>query len=114
MAQLPPSEPLAVFQQFIARQNESIELKERVLSLSGDSFSIKTTGGRPLMNVKGKTVSMSGRKIVTDMQGKHPFTIRKKTFNIGSGTYYAEDPQGNKFFVLKGKFSSENMAANVD
>jgi uncharacterized protein YxjI len=107
MAQLPPSEPLGVFPQFIGRQTESIVLKERVMSLSGDSFSIKTTSGRPLMEVKGKTFSMSKRKMVTDMQGNHLFTLRKKAISFGTGTYYAEDPHGKKFFALKSKFSSK-------
>jgi LURP-one-related len=113
MAQLPPSEPLAVFQQFIARPNETIVLKERVMSLSGDSFSIKTTAGRPLMQVKAKKLSAHERKTVTDMRGNHLFTIRKKTFTVGSGTFYAEDPQGHKFFTLKGKWSGKKRPVDL-
>src|SRR5947209_16553764 len=111
MAQLPRSEPLGVFPQFIAREAESIVLKERVMSFSGDSFSIKTTAGKSLMQVKGKNLSLSKRKMVTDMQGNHLFTLRKKGFPFG--TYFAEDPQGKRFFVLKGKFSGKADAANV-
>lgn len=105
MAQLPPSEPLGLFEQFVAHQDESIVLKERVMSLSGDSFSIKTISGKPLMQVQGKTFSMSGRKMFTDMKGKHIFTLRRKAFSFGTGTYYAEDAQGDKIFEVKGRFS---------
>lgn len=103
---LPPSDPLAVFPRFIARQNESIVLKERVMSLPGDSFSIKTTAGRPLMQVKGKAFSASNQKMITDAQGNHLLTLRKKAFNVGPTTYYGEDPQRKKIFVLKGKIRS--------
>jgi uncharacterized protein YxjI len=105
MAHLPPSEPLGLFNQFVARQDESIVLKERVMSFSGDSFSINTTSGKPLMQVQRKTFSMGGRKMLTDMGGNHIFTLRKKAFSLGTGTFYAEDPQGNKVFELKGRFS---------
>jgi uncharacterized protein YxjI len=108
MAQpLPPAQqPLGIFQNYIARQSESLVLKERVLSLSGDSFSIKTLDGRDILQVKGEAFSLSKRKIVMDMQGNPMFTIRKHHFSFPS-TYYAEDPQGGKFFEVEGKFSCE-------
>jgi uncharacterized protein YxjI len=108
MAQpLPPAQQsLGIFQNYIARQSESLVLKERVLSLSGDSFSIKTLDGRDILQVKGEALSLSKRKIVMDMQGNPMFTIRKHHFSFPS-TYYAEDPQGNKFFEVEGKFSCE-------
>ncbi len=84
------------------------------MSLSGDSFSIKTTDGRSLMEVKGKAFSMSGRKMVTDMRGNHLFTLRKKAFSLGTGTYYAQDPQEKKFFVIKWKFRSKKRVVELD
>lgn len=74
------------------------------MSLSGDSFSIKTLAGRDILQVKGQTLSLSGRKMVMDMQGNHLFTIRKELFSWHK-TYYAEDPQGKRFFDVVGKFS---------
>ena len=38
------------------------------------------------------------------MQGNALFQIRKQTFSIPS-TYYAEDPNGNKFLEVQGKWS---------
>lgn len=105
MAQLPPSpQALGIFNNFIAQQSESLVLKERVLSLSGDSFSIKTLDGREMLQVKGETFSLSGRKTVVDMQGNHLFTIRKEHFSFPRA-YYAEDGQGKRVFELAGKFS---------
>lgn len=97
--------PLGIFPQFFARQSESLVLKEKVLSLSGDSFDIKTITGIPIFQVKGDFFSLSGRKHLSDMQGNVLFTIRKKLIALHS-TYYAEDPKGNVLFEVKGKFSS--------
>ncbi|ETN45155.1 uncharacterized protein HMPREF1541_10032 [Cyphellophora europaea CBS 101466] len=105
-AQLQPlPRPIAIFPQFIARQSESIKLREKIMSLSGDSFYIETYPSKqPLLQVKGDAFSLSGRKAVADMQGNPLFTIRKQHFSIPS-TYYAEDPAGNKFFEVQGKWS---------
>ncbi|KAI1635704.1 DUF567-domain-containing protein [Biscogniauxia mediterranea] len=96
--------PMGVFPQFIARQSETLVLKEKVLSLSGDSFDVKTVGGQPVFRVEGSAFSLSGRKKVLDVQGNHLFTIRKKLIALHA-TYYAEDPSGNQVFEVKGKFS---------
>lgn len=105
-AQLPPfPHPLGIFQNFLARQTETIKLRERLLSLSGDSFSIETyPAGIPILQVQGEAFSLSGRKHVLDMQGNRLFDLRKEHLSIPK-TYYAEDPQGNRFFEVEGKFS---------
>jgi uncharacterized protein YxjI len=95
------------FEGFVAQQTETLILKEKVMSLSGDSFDIKTVDGRPIFKVKGETFSLSGRKNVMDMNGNVLFTIRKKHLAIHT-TFYAEDPQGNQIFEVKSKFSSKS------
>ena len=104
--QLPPLPfPIAIFPQFTARACENIKLREKLMSLSGDSFYIELHPSKtPLLQVQGTAFSISGRKHVTDMAGQPLFTIRKQTFSIPS-TYYAEDPNGNKFFEVQGKWS---------
>ncbi|RYP08678.1 hypothetical protein DL765_008701 [Monosporascus sp. GIB2] len=95
--------PLGLFPGFMARQTETLMVKEKGMSLSGDSFTIKTVGGQPVFDVKGNFFSLSGRKEVTDMSGNHLFTIRKKHLALHS-TYYAEDPAGNLILEVIGKF----------
>jgi uncharacterized protein YxjI len=99
--------PIGIFPQFFAQQSESLVLKEKVLSLSGDSFDIKTISGVPIFKVKGETLSLSGRKHLSDMNGNVLFTIRKKLIALHA-TFYAEDPKGNVIFEVKGKFSSKS------
>ncbi|KAL1647989.1 hypothetical protein SLS58_002313 [Diplodia intermedia] len=103
--QLPPyPTPLGLFPSFIARQAEPLVLKEKVMSLSGDSFSIKTVDGRAILQVKGEYFSLSGRKHVMDMQGNVLFTIRKEHFSIPT-CYYAEDPSGKRLLEVQSKWS---------
>ena len=97
--------PIALFPQFIARQTETLVLKEKVLSLSGDSFSIKTyPGQQPVLSVSGNAFSLSGRKTVTDMSGNPLFQIRKQHLKVPR-TFYAENLEGQKIFEVVGKWS---------
>jgi uncharacterized protein YxjI len=114
MAAAPPQmhpypTPLGLFPQFFARQSETLVLKEKVLSLSGDSFEVKNIQGLPIFQVKGEVLSLSGRKHVMDMAGNVLFTIRKKLIALHA-TFYAEDPNGNTIFEVKGKFSSMSFS----
>lgn len=96
---------IGVFPQFIAQRPETLVLKEKVLSLSGDSFGVKTLDGRVIIQVKGEMLSLSGRKHVLDAQGVPLFDIRKQHLTLHT-TFYCENPQGQKFFQVKSKFSS--------
>ncbi|KAF2271235.1 uncharacterized protein EI97DRAFT_438021 [Westerdykella ornata] len=104
MALAPVPQPIGVFQSFIARQTETIVLKEKVLSLSGDSFSIKLANGTPLFQVQGSVLSISGRKKVTDMAGNHMFDICKEHLHIHT-TFAIKDPSGRKIMEVKSKFA---------
>ncbi|KAG5987701.1 hypothetical protein E4U54_004897 [Claviceps lovelessii] len=101
MAHLPPvAQPLGIYQNFIAKTTETLVLKEKVLSLSGDSFDITNAHGTPFMKIKGRHLSISGRKSVYDMAGNHMYDIVKEHFHLHS-TYAAEDPNKNKFLTVK-------------
>ncbi|KAF2464460.1 uncharacterized protein BDR25DRAFT_307181 [Lindgomyces ingoldianus] len=105
MAQLAPvPQPIGVFPELIARQTETLILKEKVLSLTGDSFSIKLANGTPILQVEGKILSISGRKTVRDMQGKHLFDIVKEHFHIHT-TFAVKDPSDRKIMEVKSKFA---------
>ncbi|KAI0437468.1 DUF567-domain-containing protein [Xylaria telfairii] len=104
MSQIAPyPTPLGLFPRFMARQPEALALKEKVMSLSGDSFDIKLANGQPIFQVKGETLSLSHRQHFYDMTGNELFTIRKKLIALHS-TYYAEDTNGNVIFEVKSKF----------
>ena len=102
----PMPQQIGVFDSFIARQTETFILKEKVMSLSGDSFDIKMANGQPILKVVGNVLSLSGRKAVTDMAGNQLFEIKKEHLHLHS-TYVANDPKGQKFLEVKSKFKRE-------
>ncbi|KAM0344001.1 hypothetical protein ACHAPU_007903 [Fusarium lateritium] len=94
---------VGVFKSFIAQRTETLVLKEKVMSLTGDSFDIKLANGQPILKVEGKVMSISGRKKVFDMNGNHLFSIVKELLHIHA-TYVVEDPQGVKIMEVKNSF----------
>ena len=103
-----PVPQIGIFKDYIVRgpNPEVLVLKEKVLSLTGDSFDIKLMNGQPIFRVQGKVMSISGRKSVFDMANNHLFDIVKEHFHLHS-TYACEDPKGNKFFEVKSGFKRE-------
>ncbi|CAN9389044.1 unnamed protein product [Alternaria alternata] len=99
----PAPQPIGVFPQFLAAGPETLVLKEKVISLSGDSFSIKLANGTPVLQVEGKVMSLTGRKKMFDMQGNHLCSIVKEHFHLHS-TYVVESAKGNKIMEVKSSF----------
>ncbi|KAM7186859.1 Tubby C-terminal-like domain containing protein [Naviculisporaceae sp. PSN 640] len=104
MALAPLAQPIGIFDQYLARQTEVIVLREKVMSLTGDSFEIKMQNGQPLFRVEGRVLSISGRKTLTDMAGNKLFDIVKEHFHIHT-TFAVEDPSGRKLMQVKSGFA---------
>lgn len=102
--QLPPvKQPIGLFPPFIAKQTETLILKEKVFSLSGDSFDICLANGQPLIKVEGKVGTLSGRKKIYDVGGKYLFDIYKEHFHIHA-TYVVEVEGQGKVMEVKSSF----------
>ena len=93
-------EPIAVFDQFVAREPQTLVMKEKVLSVSGDSFDVKLASGQSLLKVHGSWISLSDRKKVDDVHGKHLFDIVKKHLHLHT-TYAIEDVHGKQIAEVK-------------
>lgn len=100
----PLQQSLGIWKQFFAYQTETLILREKVMSLSGDSFDITMANGQPIFRIQGKVMSISGRKSVYDMQGNHLFDIVKEHLHIHA-TYAAVDPSGKKLLEVKSSFA---------
>ncbi|KAJ4993666.1 hypothetical protein SVAN01_00720 [Stagonosporopsis vannaccii] len=101
MAHLAPvPSPIGIFPQFIAQGPETLVLKEKVLSLTGDDFHIKLASGTPILRVEGKVMSISGRKKVFDEQGNHLFDIVKEHFHLHA-TYRVDGAKGDKVMEVR-------------
>lgn len=102
----PAPRQVGIFDSFIARQTETLVLREKVMSLTGDSFEIKMANGQPILRVEGKVMSISGRKSVYDMSNNHLFDIVKEHLHIHS-TFAIENPQKQKIMEVKSSFKRE-------
>ncbi|KAF1843109.1 uncharacterized protein K460DRAFT_368030 [Cucurbitaria berberidis CBS 394.84] len=101
---LPPvPHPIGIFPQFLAASpaGETLVLKEKILSLSGDSFDIKLANGTPILKVEGKVLSISGKKKVYDMSGRHLFSIGRELFHPVHTTFKVESVDGGKVVEVK-------------
>lgn len=96
----PVPEPIALFDQFVSQDIQTIVLREKVFSVSGDSFDIKFIDGKPLLTVHGAWMSFSGRKKVSDANGKHLFDIVKEHLHLHA-TYAVEDTHRKKILEVK-------------
>lgn len=80
-----------------------LALKERVFSLSGDDFTVRTAEGQDVLKVKGKFISLRDSKKFTDMQENEIFTLQNKLLSIHK-SFYAVSPDDKHNFEVKGKF----------
>jgi len=89
---------------FVTHQRQQLIIREKILSLSGDSFSIKSVDGGVVFRVDGDVLSLSSRKHVRDAIGTKLFDIRKKLLTLHTA-FFCEDTQGKRFFKVKRQFS---------
>jgi len=104
MALAPVPQPLGIWNQFIARQSEIVILREKVASLSGDSFKVSLQSGQLILDVRGTVMTLRGRKPVYDMDEKHLFDIVKEHLHIHT-TFAAVNPAGQKLLEVKSSFA---------
>lgn len=111
-------------------------MKEKVFSLSGDDFTVKTVEGREVCKCKGKVMSVRDKKSkhilpslhtsapqtqpssstnhapeFTDMNGNEIYTLSNKLLTIHK-SFHAEAP-GNADFEVKGHFSIGKSKSSV-
>lgn len=97
---VPFNPPIQLFDAYTFQHPATIVLKEKLISASGDSFDITLDNGQPLIRVKGKLATISGRKSVFDTNNVHLFDIIKKHFHLHT-TFVAEDPSGKEILEVK-------------
>jgi uncharacterized protein YxjI len=78
----PPLGPQAPNPAFYSPNQVTLQLKEKVFSLTGDDFTVQTVDGFPVCKVKGKLISLHGKKVFTDMAGQELFELKSKTLAL--------------------------------
>ncbi|KAJ7622103.1 tubby C-terminal-like domain-containing protein [Roridomyces roridus] len=109
---LDPSPPLGLFPQFVAQQQMTLVLKEKVLTWSGEDFSVKDQWGSVVVRCEGKLFSISDQKKFVDASGNHVFTLKNKIWHIHK-TMEAEDLAGNVILKLRGKIQLFGSTMNI-
>ncbi|KAH8918000.1 hypothetical protein BT69DRAFT_1248181 [Atractiella rhizophila] len=107
-----PPHPIGLLPQYTKHsQPIAIKIKEHVLSLSGDSFTIKDIGDNSIVKVDGKWISLHSKKTLRDANtDAELFTMKKKLLRIHQ-TYELVDASENVLAVLKGKWG---ISAKID
>ncbi|KAF8313804.1 hypothetical protein DL93DRAFT_2058725 [Clavulina sp. PMI_390] len=106
----PTVEPVAVLPQYIAQQTETFILREKILTISGDEFDIMRApllpNGElgepyPAFKVKGKVMSWSQRKTLSDLNTGLPLLqVTKEYLHIHS-TFVVKDPEDKELMRVK-------------
>ena len=128
MAPLTPFDPpLGPNPKFAFPGEETLQMKEKVFSLSGDDFTVNTVTGLEVCKCKGKVVSLSdaskshnhhlsgvtmeeNRHLTswlekfTDIQGHDLFTLKNTHFALNK-SFHAQGPGGHDIFQVKGHFT---------
>jgi len=104
--------PLGPNPKFCLPQETTLHMKEKAFSLTGDDFTVKTVAGVEICKCKGKVMSISDKKVFTDMQGQEIFSLKNKHFTIHK-SFHAEAPNGHDLFEVKGQFSLLSSKSTV-
>jgi uncharacterized protein YxjI len=109
----PLSPPLGVNPAYCVPKQTVLVMKEKVWSLSGDTFHIVDENGHEVVQCRGQAFSLSDRKEFADSSGRPLFSLRTRHFTLHK-SFYAEDGSGKNLFEVKGKFSRELYALSKE
>jgi uncharacterized protein YxjI len=108
---IPPLGPQPANPVLYSNQPVTLTLKEKVLSLTGDSFTVQTVSGAHLLQIKPKKISLHQKKAFLTMDGQELFTLSHKTLALFK-SFTAESERGYNFEV-KGRFSVGSSKSSV-
>ncbi|KAF2146151.1 uncharacterized protein K452DRAFT_219743 [Aplosporella prunicola CBS 121167] len=100
----PAPRPIGLFPAHFARQPEAMVVKEHLVPMAQNDYTIKSVEGQTMFYIEAKSFSLSRRKAFMDLQGNILFTIRKENFSIPP-CYYAEDSSGKRILEVQSKFT---------
>eukprot|EP00172_Hildenbrandia_rubra_P001761 Plantae.Rhodophyta-Hildenbrandia_rubra.ctg2352.p1 GENE.Plantae.Rhodophyta-Hildenbrandia_rubra.ctg2352~~Plantae.Rhodophyta-Hildenbrandia_rubra.ctg2352.p1 ORF type:complete len:357 (+),score=58.20 Plantae.Rhodophyta-Hildenbrandia_rubra.ctg2352:168-1238(+) len=78
-------------------------LKEKVLSLSGDSFSVKDDSGRTHYKVEGKLLSIRDKKVLCDSHGHKLYRMKESLISLRSRQQILDAKTGRAVVTLRQK-----------
>lgn len=100
----PPLGPQPANAHIYSTTPQTLQMKEKVFSLTGDDFTVKTVEGLEICRCKGKMLSARDKKKFTLVDGPETelFTLKNKMLAL-SKSFHGDSPHGHDFEV-KGHF----------
>ncbi|KAI9635389.1 tubby C-terminal-like domain-containing protein [Dioszegia hungarica] len=100
MQRLSPQDPnIAVWPQFCVGGPLTLTVQRQAFSLTGGDFQVCDQNGVAVVICQGQAMSIRGRKVVTDSQGKELCHIRSPAFSL-LRTFIVEDPAGREIVQI--------------
>ncbi|KAL5632666.1 hypothetical protein ACGC1H_005571 [Rhizoctonia solani] len=115
-ALVPQNPPLGVMPAYAQNHEVTLKLREKSMSLSGDSFEITDPQGRPYFKVEGNALSIRSKKTLKQADGRPIFNIQNKLLTIHHQylVYNAnESTESEPLFVIKSHFSVTGAKIDV-
>ncbi|EIM81416.1 DUF567 domain protein [Stereum hirsutum FP-91666 SS1] len=100
----PFNPPIGLNPAFCAPHVETLIMKEKIWSFSGDDFSIKNSAGHDIVRCHGQAFSWRDRKEFKDARGTPLFTLRNKVIAFHK-TQLIEAMDGTDLCTVKKRFS---------
>ncbi|QRV92443.1 protein LURP-one-related 15 [Ceratobasidium sp. AG-Ba] len=100
--------PLGVMPAYAQNYELTLKLREKKMSLSGDSYEITDVQGRPYFKMEGHAFHLRDKKSLMQADGRPIFNIQNKLLSIHSQylVYNAkESTESEPLFVVKSHFS---------
>jgi uncharacterized protein YxjI len=94
----PPLGPQPPNPAFYSPNQVTLQMKEKIFSLTGDDFTVQTVEGLHVCKVKGKLISIHGKKAFADMAGQEIFDLKSKTLALFK-SFKGTSPVGHDFEV---------------
>ncbi|CAE6442609.1 unnamed protein product [Rhizoctonia solani] len=115
-ALVPQNPPLGVMPAYAQNHELTLKLREKRMSLSGDSFEITDPQGRPYFKMEGNALSIRNKKTLKQADGRPIFNIQNKLLTIHHQylVYNAnESTESEPLFLIKSHFSVTGAKIDV-
>ncbi|CAE6449875.1 unnamed protein product [Rhizoctonia solani] len=115
-ALVPQNPPLGVMPAYAQNHEVTLKLREKSMSLSGDSFEITDPQGRPYFSMEGNAFSIRSKKTLKQADGRPILNIQNKLLTIH--THYLvykanESTESEPLCVIKSHFSVTGTKIDV-
>lgn len=109
----PPLGPQPPSPHLYSPEQSTLIMKEKVFSLSGDDFTVRTVSGLDVCRCKGHVMSVRDSKKFTDVNGNELFTLKNKMLSIHK-SFKGDAPNGSAHdFEVKGHFALMGSKSSV-